>query len=206
MSARHPLSPKQIKELLDTLAPGNGSAYQRRCSIRNKAIALLMLDAGCRACELCYLTYLDAYWQGQVRETLDIRCEVAKYGVGGQIPISPRLHAALEDLRLAYHPNVAALDNRYLIYVHKASLPVSRRQVHRIIAEAGREALGQAVYPHMLRHTYADTMSAVCDAVTLKYLMRHKHLSSTDKYTHRNGQRMADAVAAGIAKQMELAS
>jgi len=56
MSARHPLSPKQIKELLDTLAPGNGSAYQKRCSIRNKCIALLMLDAGCRACELCSLT------------------------------------------------------------------------------------------------------------------------------------------------------
>ncbi len=56
------------------------------------------------------------------------------------------------------------------------------------------KAIGRHVHPHMLRHTYGDTLGMVTDVPTVQALMRHKHLSSTEKYQHVNGQRETAAI------------
>lgn len=196
MDAYRCLQPPEVRALLAHLSPDHYTGYARHAAIRNLAIAQLMLEAGCRAHELTALLYTDAFWMGQLRTHLQIRDEVAKYHHGGTIPISQPLAAALQALHAEYHAQATDTDTRYLVYIDDPARPMSRRQIHRIIATAGAAALGRPVFPHMLRHTFGDSLSQVADTPTLQRLMRHLHLSSTEVYTHSTTKRQADAIAA----------
>ena len=190
------LSPKECRDLLDTLAPANGSAYQQHAKVRNTVIALLMLDAGCRREEVTRLRYRHAYWDHRPREYLDIPDDIAKYEVGGQIPISPRLSRALDNLLVEYHHPNSYNDDHYLIYRSDPTRPLGVRQVARIIELAAKEAIRRHVYPHMLRHTFIDTLRSVTDIATVQSLARHKHLSSTQVYFHVTESQRRQAIAA----------
>lgn len=199
MESNATLSPTEELALLAALAPNGKHGHAHVLAYRNTLIALLMLDAGCRAYELTHLLHRDAYWQDQPRPSLEIRTTHAKYNVGGNIPLSPRLRSALIAYADHFHTDGPVLHEHWLLYNRTPDRPLSRRQVHRIISEAAAQVLPRAIHPHMLRHTFADRLSQVCDVPTLQSLLRHKHLSSTQKYVHVTPSRMATAVAAASA-------
>lgn len=196
MPNRRPLTPREVALLMSTLTPANASPAAMINAVRNRAIAVLMLDAGTRAEETTKLRLRHAYWQGLVRDQLEIPDEIAKYKSGGLIPVTNRLKAALHDLALVWHPDPKADPDSYLFYSRDPTRPMSPRQVERIITAAGGEATGRVITPHTLRHTFIDTLRQVTDMETVRSLARHLHLSSTQVYFHVTDQQRAAAVAA----------
>lgn len=188
------LSPREISDLLHCLCPANGTALQQMRSKRNRCIALLMLDAGLRNSEVCNLEIRDIFWNGQVRETLEMRSEISKYNVGGRIPLSPGLRDALTAYAQAYGIIPADDPTAPLFFGVHRSAKLSTRQIHRMIAEAGREATGRKIWPHRLRHTFGDAIAQATDLPTTQALLRHKHLSSTEVYMHPDDARKASAI------------
>ena len=72
--------------------------------------------------------------------------------------------------------------------------PLSTRQVERIIRAAALKCLGRPVHPHALRHTFASRLMRKTNARIVQELLGHKNLSSTQIYTHPNGEDLKDAI------------
>jgi len=195
MTPPRPLSPKEVETLLLELAPSNYYGYAARAAVRNKLIALLMLEAGCRTREVTRLWVQHAYWQGQPREQLEIPDTIAKYHIGGLIPIPPRLRACLIEYLPLWHPPDRHNPTNYLIYHTTGADPLSCRQIHRILSTAAASAIPGHFHPHMLRHTFADRLRQVTDVATAMRLLRHRHLSSTQVYFHSSDREMATAMS-----------
>lgn len=183
--------------LLTALSPHTTTPHKHYTTDRNRLIALLMLDAGLRASELVHLQFANAYFANLPRSHLEIPDAIAKYNLGGSIPISPRLADALR----TYAPTATMILARLphpthpLLFTTLRQTRLSRRTIHRIISHAGHKALGRPVFPHILRHTFIDTLRTVTDLPTVQLLARHKHLSSTQSYTHPTTAQAQDAIA-----------
>jgi integrase/recombinase XerC len=151
---------------------------------RDEVLILLMLEAGLRVSEAINLPYSAAYWQGKPRPFIEISNAIAKYGIGGSIPVTAPLRTALSEF----------IPQELLEFVTETDQPIvdhftwprhlCRRQAARIVDQASQASIGIHAHPHMLRHTFGNTMRSFCDLPTLQALMRHKHLSSTEVYMH----------------------
>jgi integrase/recombinase XerC len=188
------LTPSETHSLLAYFDRPETSTFKQRKQVRDKCIALLMLDTGCRRQEICDLLYRHAYWHGQVRELLEIEDTRAKYGQGGLIPISPALWNALNTYRGEFH--ALSEPDTPLFYSDRNGdrRPLSPRQVERVITQAAKRSIGRHVYPHMLRHTFGNNLRKVTDVDTASKLLRHRHLSSTQVYFHSNQDDMQQAI------------
>jgi len=185
----------QICTLLRHLDAHTGTSHQRRLGIRNLAIALLMLDAGLRENEVSRLLVADLYWQGIPRETIEIRPEIAKYHVGGQIPTSIPLRAALTEYAIAWMPTNTLAAYDWAFWAHNIAYRLSTRQIRRMIHNAGTIALGIELNAHMLRHTFGDRLRRCTDIRTVQTLMRHRDIRSTMVYTHPDQADRSAAIA-----------
>ena len=193
----------QITTLLRHLEASNGTSHQRRLGMRNVAIALLMLDAGLRENEVSHLLVADLYWQGIPRETIEIRPEIAKYHVGGQIPTSIPLRAALTEYAIAWMPPNTVAPHDWAFRSYNIVYRISTRQIRRMIHNAGTIALGIELNAHMLRHTFIDRLRRCTDLPTVQRLARHKDIRSTMIYTHPAQTEMAAAIASMSAPTQE---
>ena len=179
---------------LPNIHPQESPTIWRAC--RNAAMITLLLDAGLRAAELLKLEHNDLYFDNNPVNMLTIPARVAKRHHPRDIPLSPRIRAALarynrEPLLIRDHPIVQPAFP-YKPQGHK----LSTRQLQRIVNTIGQRALGIELYPHQLRHTFATKMMQLTDIRTVQELLGHKNVSSTQIYTHTNSQDKRDAIAA----------
>lgn len=178
------LSKREIAQLLAYLNPEQGTDHARQLTIRNRLLVLIMLDAGLRAAETAALTIDDVWWQGMPRESIRVSPEHAHYGSGRSIPTTAALRAAITDHLTGMTDLDVLPPTQPLFGAQGTRSPLTTRQIHRIVATIGTQTLGRPIYPHLLRHTYATDMRMVTDIRTLQELLGHKHLSSTQVYTH----------------------
>ena len=154
--------------------------------LRDVLSLLLMLDAGLRVGEVVGLTITDVRMNDTLLRTLTVRDFIAKRKQGREIPISARLSAAI--YRFLWQP-LLVWDyplTQALICNKPQGKALTTRTLERIITRAGEKALGRPVNPHMLRHTFATKLMRKTDIRTVQELLGHKHLSSTQIYTHPN--------------------
>jgi len=185
-NAPQTLTVTECHRLLDELMPKNPTHKQFLKGIRNRIMALLMLDAGLRVGEVVQLKYCDLFFNGEPVTTIIVSASISKSKEERQIPVSSRLRLALEEYNKDYKIDTFYSTAYSVFYRDHPLHPLTTRQVERIIQAAGRRALGRPVHPHVLRHTFASKLMRVTDIRTVQELLGHKHITSTQVYTHPN--------------------
>lgn len=190
------LEPADLEKLLAYLLSDHTTERQRIRCLRNWAMALVMVETGCRVGELVQLTIGHLWFQSHPVTNLLINAEIAKNKKSRTIPISQRLLSAITLLAESYWFGSGNLSDTSLYAFSSTSKPMSTRQVERSITTAGMKALGVPVNPHMLRHTFANRLRDKTDLRTIQELLGHSNISSTQIYTHPNGEDKRKAIDA----------
>lgn len=173
-------------QLLDALLCKNSPHKSFRKGIRNYLMGCLMLEAGLRVGEVVALTLADLYFNQTPVKTLIVRSEVAKNHKERSVPISLRLNAALEEYQKVHCWLASEPSSHNAFTIFPSHVPITTRQVERIINSAGWKSLGRPVNPHMLRHTFASKLMRLTDMRTVQELLGHSSITSTQIYTHPN--------------------
>lgn len=159
-----------------------GAAWQR--AVRDYTMIVLMVDAGLRVGELVELMVTDLYFNLVPVTTLVIRAKIAKTKIERSIPMTLRSADALKLFAKECPYLFDVLRLPFAFADRECGTTLSTRQVERIVRSLALASLGRPVHPHMLRHTFATRLMRVTNIRTVQELLGHKHLSSTQIYTH----------------------
>lgn len=188
------LTPLECSQLLRCLQqPANGDVPPRVYH-RNYTMALLMLDAGLRVGELIRLRQEQLWYINGPVGSLTVEKDQAKNKSERTIPITLRVHEAIEQMHRTWWINISALGVRYAFYRSTCGCPLTTRQVQRIIKSAGQLSIGREIHPHILRHTFATRLMSKTSMRVVQQLLGHSNLTSTQIYTHPNNADLQEAI------------
>ena len=184
----------QANRLIAKLSEHTRTRASRLKAIRNKTIALLMLDAGLRCGEVIACSVGDLSFNGGPVSQIILNKEIAKKAGTRSVPVSPRLHTQLVLMLTSWWilPNFSPASAAF--WTCPDGYRLSVRQVQRIISQAAREIFGHTVNPHMLRHTFASNLMRKTNIRVVQTLLGHKCLSSTQIYTHPDAEDLRTAI------------
>ncbi len=187
---RH-LRPGEIENLLE--APVGAVVADERLAKRDRAILELLYAAGLRVSELVSLD-----WQA-----IDLPARVLRVrGKGNKERIVPFGRPSADALRLwlevwesvragtAGEPPAGTESEPVFLNFRGGRL--SDRSVRNILDRwVDQAAVARGVHPHTLRHTFAThLLEAGADLRTIQELLGHSSLSTTQKYTHLDVERL----------------
>ncbi|MBA7680141.1 Tyrosine recombinase XerC [subsurface metagenome] len=178
------LNMEECLHLLEILARHHNSDPSKRAAIRNRLIALLMLDAGLRVGEALQLQIDDLLFEEKPIMSLRVRSDIAKGGLERHIKTTDPLRKAINAAWLFIWAPDKRMPATSAFYSVKGHLSLSYQQVERIIKKAGRKACHRHVTPHMLRHTFGTRLMRITNIRVVQTMLGHKRLSSTQIYTH----------------------
>ncbi len=144
--------------------------------MRNRAMVILMLNAGLRSAEVVNLRHRDIDWK---EGKLTIR-----NGKGGRDRI---LWMSDEDLNLLgefvqYGGNHAPSS---LLFQTRLGKPIDTRFLRAMLEKKGQQAGIERVHPHLLRHTFATNMLRYTKNLFLvSKALGHSNISTTQIYLH----------------------
>ncbi len=188
------LTVTECHQLLDALLIKDGTVKQFRKGIRNYLMALLMLDAGLRVGEVVRLRASDLYYNGQTVTAIIIGQNIAEKDCQRSIPVSGRLSDSIKTMAEKWWFYERGDTRSFAFYTTGAYAPLTTRQVERIIRQAALKCLGRPVHPHILRHTFGTRLMRKTNARVVQELLGHKNMSSTQIYTHPNGEDLKKAI------------
>ena len=164
----------------------DGVAGVSPTAIRDRAILELLYSSGLRVSELVALDW----------EDLDRRAEVVRVlGKGRKERIVPVGRVALDAL-VGYRrrwPSQARRDHR-AVFLNTRGTRLTVRSVARIVT-SHTAAAGTRVHasPHAFRHSFAThLLNGGADLRAIQELLGHARLSTTQRYTHVNFDRLAE--------------
>lgn len=199
------LTHQETTLLLNQLCAVESEADRTPKKIRNYTIALLMLDAGLRVGEVVGLQIRDLIFNGEPVLALTVRPEISKSKAERTLPLSTRLQDAIKFM-IAKLPNAGVLPGQRPVFYGgsisntdesgniRNSIPLTTRQVQRIIADASFAAFGRRIHPHSLRHTFGTRLSKVLPIKGVQDALGHRQLSSTMVYVHPDAESLRNAV------------
>jgi integrase/recombinase XerC len=162
---------------------------------RDRALILVMYSAGLRISELVSLSLskLDAdLGGGRVigkgdKERYVFFSDEAKTSLADYL--------AERDERLRSSRSGAGPADR--VFISRRGRAISAPGVRWIIARyAERSGLGKNIHPHSLRHSFATHLvNSGCDVRVVQELLGHASLSTTQRYTHVNMERLRKVYA-----------
>ena len=185
-SLPRPVSEDQARGLLqETDADPDTEAWE---AARDRAVLTLLYGCGLRISEGLSLSRSDA----PLPETLRIT------GKGGKTRLAPVLPAVREavDGYLALQP--FPLEPADALFRARRGGPLTPRHVQAMVQRLrGRLGLPATATPHALRHSFAThLLGAGADLRSIQELLGHASLSTTQKYTAVDAQRLLDAYSA----------
>jgi site-specific recombinase XerD len=177
----HPLSREEVGVLLDH--PPTDTVI----GIRDRAVLTLLYGTGIRASECAGLTERDINW-----EEATIRV-MGKGGHERTLPLNEEVIHVLRQYRLARGPAQAGEP----FFRSREGGALSRNAIYERVRRHARQArLPQRVSPHRLRHTFATHLvQAGVGLVTLRDLLGHRQITSTQIYIHLTAQDLRQAAA-----------
>lgn len=172
--------PEETAAMLDAGSEVYDSANEFK-NIRDRLIGELLYNTGMRCSELTGL--LDVNTDTRRRE-LKVHGKRNKDRI---IPISPRLAEMIDRYRPLRPAPEGATRRVDTLLVSVNGLPLSRHDVYRIMRHCMEAADVHAARrsPHVMRHSMAtDMLNAGAGLNTVKQLLGHASLASTQVYTH----------------------
>jgi len=180
--------PKAINEaqtdlMLKSLAERRGPAWQNQ---RDYAILLLLYGAGLRISEALSLTTNDL----PLGEWLRIK---GKGGKVRDVPLLPMIASAI-DSYLEQCPFALMPQSGGALFLSSRGNSLGPRAVQRCVEQLRDVAhLPAHTTPHALRHAFATSLlSGGGDLRAIQQLLGHASLSTTQRYTHIDKQRLKD--------------
>ncbi len=180
------LSEKDMDELLDTESVQERAAW---IDLRDQAVLVLLYGAGLRIGEALGLT------RGTVEGLLKTGQDTLQItGKGNKARLVPLLPQAIEAMK-AYRdacPFMSALGPNDAFFLGARGGPLDPAIVQKRVREI-RHALGlpESVTPHALRHSFAThLLGAGGDLRTIQELLGHASLSTTQRYTDVDAERL----------------
>lgn len=190
------LTISETEQLLNFLQLHSADDLHSERRLRNWTMALLMVDAGLRVSEVCHLLISDLVLLGEPVKSLCIRSAIAKRSHERIIPLAERVQTALVLCIKHQWPTEPVHTRLWAFWGQNPNKPITSRQVERIIKENSRIAIGREIHPHILRHTFATKLMRVTNIRVVQELLGHRNLSSTQVYTHPNGEDLENAIGA----------
>ena len=177
------LSVDEMFRLLDTIETDGLLA------LRNRAIFETLYSCGIRVSEL---TGLDVFDLDSAAATVRV------LGKGGRERIAPIGRKALDAIR-AYRDRLRADtgigdDRNGPLFLNARHQRLTARSVARILKKlAAACGIASPLSPHALRHTFAThLLDAGADLRSVQELLGHRHLSTTQRYTHVSMDRLME--------------
>ena len=153
---------------------------------RDLAMLELFYSSGLRLSELCAarLELMD-FDEGFIRIT----------GKGGKtriVRVGGKAAAAIADYLVHERPSLVTRKTGAHIFISIRGGPLSPDRVRQIVKErAGFAGIEHNVYPHLLRHSFAThLLEGGADLRVIQELLGHADISTTQIYTHVDGQRL----------------
>lgn len=189
-SLPRPVSEDQAKGLM--AEPEADPDTQKWEAARDRAVMALLYGCGLRISEALSLRHSEAPLPDQLRIT----------GKGNKtrlVPVLPQVKAAVDDY-LKLQPFV--VDGEQALFRAKRGGPLSARHVQATVQRLrGRLGLPETATPHALRHSFAThLLGAGADLRAIQELLGHASLSTTQKYTQVDAERLLNAYAAAHPK------
>lgn len=178
------LSPEEIERLLDTVERRIGETNSRDLALRDRAIFELFYATGIRLSELvgCGVDDLDFE-----RRTLRV------LGKGNKERVVFFNRTAAEALS-EYLQGTPRRQPGGPLFLNRYGARISQRGVEKMFTQVLLESgLERHASPHTLRHSFAThLLEGGSDLVTIKELLGHESLQTTQVYTNISRQRMRD--------------
>jgi len=186
-SVRAPKSGRKLPATLDTDAVAHllDFSCDSTLAIRDKAMMELFYSSGLRLAELAGLTWDHFDLHGGMLTV------TGKGNKTRMIPVGSKALAALLAWRKA-RAEFAGTD-QLTLFVGRRGQPLTPRAIQgRVRYWAKKQGLGQNVYPHLLRHSFASHMlESSGDLRAVQELLGHSDISTTQIYTHLDFQHLA---------------
>jgi integrase/recombinase XerC len=162
---------------------------------RDKALILVMYSAGLRISELVSLSVkkLDPDYGGARVMGKGGKERYVFFSGEGREALVEYLAERQERIRIAGR----GAEPTDRLFVNRKGGPISVPGVRWIIARyAERSGLGKNIHPHSLRHSFATHLvNSGCDVRVVQELLGHASLSTTQRYTHVNIERLKKVYA-----------
>lgn len=163
---------------------------------RNRLMFLLMLDAGFRVGEVAKTRKGSLLFGGEHCNSVTVTTEASKTRVARRIPTTERLRLSIMQMQdLAWHP-MSIYDHNFAFFSQLPNKAITVRQIQRIVECVSLIAIGRKINPHMLRHTFGTRLMRTAPMRVVQELLGHKCVSSTQIYTHPNGDDLQKAINA----------
>ena len=154
-----------------------------KLGLRDRAILELLYATGIRVSELVALD------EGKVNHKEGIIRVMGKGKKERLVPFGSKAKEALE-IYLDSKPEAQAWQRP--LFQNYRDGRLSARSVHRMVKKyAGKTALKKGLSPHSIRHTFAThLLESGADLRVIQELLGHSSLSTTQRYTHVNLDRL----------------
>ncbi len=102
------------------------------------------------------------------------------------VPLGGEASSWLETYIKKARPLLLKRHNSYYCFIGRGGRPISRQRLWQIIkAYAQKAGIKQAVYPHVMRHSFAThLLEGGADLRAVQMLLGHSDISTTQIYTH----------------------
>jgi integrase/recombinase XerD len=167
---------------------------------RNTALLRVSLGIGLRAAEIAALKWQYVLTEdGQVGDTLRLPNGAAKWGSGGNLPLSPQVQEALEELRKATAQRVGIKPEDPIFLSRKGKKEGLTRQAvvdhfRRVWQQAGIDGSSHSGRRYFITKAARAVSSVGGSLQDVRYLARHKNLATTQRYIAINTKAQTDLV------------
>ena len=153
---------------------------------RDKAIILTMYSGGLRISETAALCI------SNVEKNFTSARIMGKGNKERQVFFSDETRDALNTYMMFRQQRIKAENPTNRLFVSLKGAPISVPGLRWIISKyAERSGLGKSINPHSLRHSFATHLvNSGCDVRVVQELLGHASISTTQRYTHMNMEKL----------------